>query len=472
MKQAGGEVAYVKPTVVVLAAGLGTRMKSGIAKALHPLSGRPLIRHVMATAARMDPEKLILVLGHQADKVREVIDGYRAEIVLQYEQFGTGHAVRQAREAFADATGPILILCADTPLVTAETLNGLVRDHEKTGAAVTLMTASVQNPFGYGRVIRGKAGVMRIVEEKDATASQKRITEVNTGIYCFEKEFLLSSLDSIGKENAQGEYYLPDTIGLARKKKRMVSASLCADGDEVMGINTRVELSRAERIMRERINRRWMLDGVTLIDPDSTVIGMDVSLGRDTTLYPHVSLEGMTKIGEHCTVYSGSRIVDSVIGNAVSVKEYSLIEGSSIASEASIGPFAHLRPDSVIGERAKVGNFVEIKKSTIGAGSKANHLAYIGDATIGRDVNIGAGVITCNYDGFDKLNTVIGDGVFVGSDAQIIAPVTIGEGALIAAGATITRDVPADALAISRQPQEIREGFAGRRKRIKQRKGK
>ncbi len=458
----------MKPTVVILAAGLGTRMKSGLAKALHPLAGRPMIQHVLSAAAEATPEKIILVLGHQADRVRKACEEYKPEFVLQAEQLGTGHAVRQAKESIADATGPIMILCADTPLLTGGTLKALVELHSKSRASVTLITATVENPFGYGRIVRGRSGIMRVVEEKDATAAQKKIREVNAGIYCFEKKFLLSSLDSLGKNNAQGEYYLPDTIGLARRKRLGVSSLPCDDPDEVMGVNSRYDMSRAEKIIGSRINRKWMLAGVTMLDPDSVFIGSEVSIGRDTILYQNVRLEGNTRIGEACTVYPGTRIVDSTIGNNVSVKDCCVIEESGIASGAAVGPFAHLRPGSIIGEKAKIGNFVEVKKSTIGEGSKANHLAYIGDATVGREVNIGAGVITCNYDGFNKYPTVIEDGVFVGSDAQLVAPVTIGHGALIAAGATITRNVPPDALAISRTDQEIREGFASRRRKRKQ----
>jgi bifunctional UDP-N-acetylglucosamine pyrophosphorylase/glucosamine-1-phosphate N-acetyltransferase len=458
----------MKPTIVILAAGLGTRMKSGLAKALHPLAGRPMIQHILGPALEVDPEKIIIVLGHQADRVRKACEEYKTEFVLQAEQLGTGHAVRQAKEAITAAAGPVMILCADTPLLTSGTLKALIELHVKSCSAVTLITATVENPFGYGRVVRGKSGVTRVVEEKDATLTQKKIREVNAGIYCFEKRFLLSSLEGIGKNNAQGEYYLPDTVELAREKRLMVSALPCDDPDEVMGVNSRYDLSRAEKIIGSRINRKWMLAGVTMFDPDSVFIGSDVSLGRDTILYQNVRLEGKTTIGEACIVYPGTRIVNSAIGNNVSVRDCCVIEESDISSGASVGPFAHLRPDSIIGEKAKIGNFVEIKKSTIGEGSKANHLAYIGDADIGKDVNIGAGVITCNYDGFAKYPTVIEDGVFVGSDAQLVAPVKIGHGALIAAGATITRDVPADALAISRTDQEIREGFASRRRKRKQ----
>ncbi len=462
----------MKPTVVILAAGLGTRMKSGVAKALHPLADRPLVQHVLSAAAAVEPGKIVLVIGHQADKVRKAVEEYKPEFVLQHEQLGTGHAVREAKKSITAAPGPVLILCADTPLLGGGTLKSLVELHRKSHAAVSLITAEVKDPFGYGRVVRGRPGVMRIIEEKDATAAQKKIREINAGIYCFEKKFLLESLDGLGNDNAQGEYYLPDTVALARKKKRAVSAFVCDNVDEVLGVNTRYDLSRAEAVMRDRTNRKWMTEGVTMLDPASTFIGDEVLLGRDTVLYGNVRLEGKTKIGEACTVYPGSRIVDSVVGDGVTVKDCSVIEESDLAAGATVGPFAHLRPGSIVGEGAKIGNFVEVKKSTIGKGSKANHLSYIGDATVGRDVNIGAGVITCNYDGFDKHPTVIEDGVFVGSDAQLVAPVRIGKGALIAAGATITRDVPPDALAISRPPQNIREGFASRRRKLRQKSSK
>ncbi len=460
----------MKPTVVILAAGLGTRMKSGLTKALHPVADLPLVQHVLNAASEVDPGKIVLVLGHQAERVKAAVGDYRAEIVLQAEQLGTGHAVQQAAAAIDAASGPVMILCADTPLLSGGTLRSVLELHRKSRAAVTLLTAKVEQPFGYGRVVRGKTGVMRVVEERDATAAEKKIREVNSGIYCFEPSFLLASLDQLGKNNAQGEYYLPDLIGLARRKKRSIAALLCNDPDEVMGVNSRYDLSRAEAIVRQRINRRWMTEGVTMLDPATTFVGTEVELGRDIVLYPNVRIEGKSKVGDSCIIYPGSRIRDSVIASTVTVKDYSVIEESDIAPGASIGPFAHLRPGAVIGEGAKIGNFVEVKKSTIGSGSKANHLSDIGDAIVGRDVNIGAGVITCNYDGFEKHRTVIEDGVFVGSDAQLVAPVKVGRGAIIAAGATVTRDVPADALAISRVPQAVREGFATRRKKLRQKK--
>jgi bifunctional UDP-N-acetylglucosamine pyrophosphorylase/glucosamine-1-phosphate N-acetyltransferase len=457
----------MKPTVVILAAGLGTRMKSALTKALHPLAGLPLIQHVLNAVVGVEPEKIVLVLGHQAERVRSEVVEYEPEIVLQTDQLGTGHAVQQTVEAISRGAGPVVVLCADTPLVTSKTLNDHIELHWKSRAAVSLITAKVKNPTGYGRVVRGKSGIMRVVEEKDATASQKRIQEVNAGIYCFERKFLLSSLTLLGRNNAQGEYYLPDLIELAKKKKLRVSASLCQDPNEVMGVNTRYDLSQAEAILRRRTNRRLMLDGVTMLDPETVFVGSEAWLGRDVVLHPLVSIEGRTRIGNGCVVYPGTRIVNSVIAENVIVKDHSVIEESEIASNAVVGPFAHLRPGSVIGERAKIGNFVEVKKSAIGEGSKASHLSYIGDATVGRDVNIGAGVIICNYDGYEKHPTVIEDNVFVGSDSQLVAPVKIGRGALIAAGSTITRDVSADALAISRIPQASREGFASRRRKLK-----
>jgi len=333
-----------------------------------------------------------------------------------------------------------------------------------------VMTAMLDDPTGYGRIVRGPSGVTRIVEEKDASKTHRKIREVNTGIYCFEKTFLLSALGGLRNANAQGEYYLPDTISLARRKKLKVTAVICPDPEEAMGVNSRFDLSQAEMVVQTRTNLKWMLAGVTMLDPATVFIGLDAAIGRDTVLYPNVRIEGKTRLGEGCTVHPGSRIVDSDLGDGVTIKDCCVIEEGRIADKASVGPFAHLRPGTVLSEGARIGNFVETKKTVIGERSKANHLAYLGDATIGKDVNIGAGVITCNYDGFKKHQTIIEDGVFVGSDAQLVAPVRVGKDALIAAGATITRDVPPGALAISRVPQDIREGVAGRRKRMKQKR--
>lgn len=460
----------MKPIVVILAAGLGTRMKSGLVKVLHPLAEQPLVRHVLRAVAELDPEKVVLVLGHQADRVKSAVEDFRVETVHQAEQLGTGHAVQQAAGAIAAGSGPVLVLCADTPLLSGSTLKTIIDQHDKSRAIVTVLTTRMEDPFGYGRVVRNKSGVQRIVEEKDATAAQKKIKEVNSGIYCFDRTFLLSSLTALGKNNAQGEYYLTDTIALAKKQKKKVIALLCNDPAEVMGVNSRLDLSRAEAVMRDRVNRKWMREGVTMLDPATTFIGGDVQLGRDIILYPNIRLEGKTRISDGCTLYPGSRIIDSTLDAQVVIKDCCVIEESTIGAGATVGPFAHLRPKSILGEKVKIGNFVETKKSTFGKGSKASHLSYIGDATVGKDVNIGAGVITCNYDGYDKYQTIIEDNVFVGSDAQLVAPVRIGHDAIIAAGTTVTGNVPADALAISRVPQVHREGYGTKRKLAKQKK--
>jgi bifunctional UDP-N-acetylglucosamine pyrophosphorylase/glucosamine-1-phosphate N-acetyltransferase len=460
----------MKPVVVILAAGLGTRMKSGLAKAMHPVAGVPLVRHVLRAALETDPDRIVLVLGHQADRVRAAVSDFPVDVVVQKEQLGTGHAVMQAAEAIAETKGPVMVLCADTPLLTSAMLRRALETHQQAKAAVTLITAVVDNPFGYGRIVRSRGQVQRVVEEKDATAAQKKIKEVNAGIYCFDGKFLQSSLRKINRNNAQGEYYLPDLIQVARENKRAVAALVCDDPAEVMGVNSRHDLSNAEAVLRDRVNKHWMMKGVTLIDPRSAFIGGEVILGRDVTIYPNVTIEGSSKIGDNCVVYPGTRISSSKIADNVIVQDSCVIEASTIASGAKIGPFAHLRPAAEIGEGAHIGNFVEIKKSKIGSGSKANHLSYIGDAIVGSRVNIGAGTITCNYDGYAKYQTVIEDDVFVGSDSQLVAPVKIGKGALIAAGATITHDVPADALGISRTRQENKEGFAKRRRKQKQKK--
>lgn len=460
----------MKPAIVILAAGLGTRMKSGLVKVLHSLGGKPMVLHVLDAVSDLSPEKVVLVLGHQAEKVKKVLEASPVETVIQAEQLGTGHAVLQAAPALASGTGPVMVLCGDTPLLKSSTLKMLLELHTKSRAAVTVLSMEMENPFGYGRIVRNRSGVQRIVEEKDATTAQKKIREVNSGIYCFDRKFLLSSLNSLGNKNAQGEYYLPDLIAIAIKKKKKVAALICADGTEVMGVNSRCDLSKAEAVMHERTNKKWMLEGVTMLDPSTTYIHPSVTLGRDVLLYPNVSLEGKTSVGEGCVIHSGSRIIDTTLKESVTVKDCCVIEQSTISSGAALGPFAHLRPQSVIGEKAKIGNFVEVKKSTFGEGSKASHLSYIGDATVGKDVNIGAGMITCNYDGFNKFQTIIEDNVFVGSDVQMVAPVRIGRDAVIAAGTTVTKDVPADALAISRVPQAIKEGYATTRKLVKGKK--
>lgn len=451
--------------IIIMAAGLGTRMKSNLVKILHPLAGMPMLAYTLDLAKSLRPEKIVAVIGHQADKVKNTFSDYDVNWAIQKEQKGTGHAVMQAKNALNNFSGTMIVLSGDTPLLKKETLSELIKSHKSKGNRVTILTTELNNPYGYGRVIINANGkVERIVEEKDTSDTIKKIRLINTGIYAFDKEFLFNALSEIKPNNAQGEYYLTDVIGIAAKRGLEINAVKAKDSDEVMGINTRLELARAEKVIRKRINARWMLGGVTIIDPDTTFIDDTAEIGRDTIIYPNNFISGKTKIGEGCTIYPNSRIIDTQMGNGVKIKDSCLIEESKIGDRASIGPFAHLRPHTELGRDVKIGNFVEIKKSVLKDGAKANHLTYLGDTTVGRNVNIGAGAITCNYDGFKKHRTEIGDNVFVGSDVQFIAPVKIGKGAIIAAGTTVTEDVPADSLVISRTKQISKKGWAKKRR--------
>lgn len=453
-------------SIIILAAGLGTRMKSNLVKILHPLAGMPMLSYTLALAKSLRPEKTIAVIGHQADKVKETFSDYDVDWAIQKEQKGTGHAVMQARSLLNNFNGNVIVLSGDTPLLRKETVSKLIKRHKSKGNRVTILTTELNNPYGYGRVITNANGkVERIVEEKDASDTIKKTRLINTGIYAFDRDFLFNSLSEIKPNNAQGEYYLTDVIGIASKGGLEINAVKAQDSDEVMGINTRLELSKAEKVIRKRINDRWMLNGVTIIDPETTFVDDTVEIGRDTIIYPNNFICGKTRIGGGCTIYSNSRIIDAKIGSDVKIKDSCLIEESKIGDRASIGPFAHLRPHTELGRDVKIGNFVEIKKSVLKDGAKANHLTYLGDSHVGRNVNIGAGTITCNYDGFKKYKTEIGDNVFVGSDVQFIAPVKIGKGAIVAAGTTITEDVPADSLAISRTKQISKKGWAKKRRR-------
>lgn len=459
---------------VVMAAGLGKRMKSKLAKVLHPVAGRPMVLYAVDLAQQLAGDHVAVVVGYQGKEVRAAIEasGLRRPIVFveQEPQLGTGHAVQQAREAFrrlGRTFSAYLILNGDTPLLRLETVRALANLHRDERAAVTLLTATVDDPVGYGRVVRARDGrVHKIVEDRDATAVERAIREINVGTYLMDGPFLLEALDRLEPRNAQGEYYLTDLVALAVGRGLRVAALPVGDPAEGMGINTREQLAAAEQAVRRRICARWMGEGVTIRDPATTVIDADVVIGRDTVLHPHVTLEGRTTIGEDCIIRSHTRISDSVLGQRVVVQDSCVVREARLEDEATIGPFAHLRPGTVVRRAAKVGNFVELKKTELGEGSKANHLSYLGDATIGKGVNIGAGTITCNYDGWKKHETVIGDDVFVGSDTQFVAPVTIGKGAVIAAGATITADVPPDALAIARAPQVNRPGWAARRRAL------
>jgi bifunctional UDP-N-acetylglucosamine pyrophosphorylase/glucosamine-1-phosphate N-acetyltransferase len=450
--------------VVILAAGKGTRMKTRRPKVLHPLVGRPIIAHVLRTAQALRPATLTMVVGHQADEIRAALGGIEGlTFVLQEPQLGTGHALLQAERALAGRRGTLVLLSGDVPLLRPDTVERLVAHHEATGAAMTVLTAVLDHPFGYGRIVRHDGRLIRIVEERDASPEQRAIREINTGIYAFDLGPLFGALRAIATENSQGEHYLPDLVVVYRRRGLPVETVAVADAREIRGVNSQHELAELAAMSRQAKNEELMAGGVTLLDPATTYVDADVEVGADTVIHPNVILEGRTRIGAACEIHAGVRIVDSVVGDQAVVHDHCVIRDSEIRPRASVGPFAHLRPGSVVGEGAKVGNFVELKKTTLGPGSKANHLTYLGDATIGAGVNVGAGTITCNYDGWRKHQTVVEDGAFIGSDTQLIAPVTVGRDAYIAAGSSITDDVPPGALAIARARQVNKEGWAERR---------
>jgi bifunctional UDP-N-acetylglucosamine pyrophosphorylase/glucosamine-1-phosphate N-acetyltransferase len=458
--------------VVILAAGKGTRMRSSRPKVLHGLAGRPIIDHVLRTAEALRAESTTVVIGHGADDVRAALAGRPLSFVVQSPQLGTGHALLQAEPVLAGKSGTVLLLYGDVPLLQANTLSRLLDHHRARKAAATILTTDLSEPYGYGRIVRDADGrVARIVEERDASGDERKITEINSGIYAFDLAPLFGSLQQLATDNSQGEYYLTDLVAMYRQRGLAVDTLNLDSPGELRGVNSRADLSELSAIVRQRRNHEVMLAGVTLEDPASTFIDADVRIGADTVLGPGVMLQGATQVGERCQIQAGTRITDSRLGNDVVVLDYSVILGSRVGDGARIGPFAHVRPASVIESDAHVGNFVELKKTTLGRRSKANHLAYLGDATIGEGVNIGAGTITCNYDGVAKHPTIIEDGVFIGSDSQLVAPVRIGSGAYVAAGSSITRDVPADALGIARAKQENKPGWAAAR-RASRNKGK
>jgi len=457
-----------KIITIILAAGLGKRMKSGLAKVLHPVAGIPMILYPVKVAEEISSERIIVVVGHQADRVKDVLSGRDVEIVQQVEQKGTADAVRLAMDSLKGYKGMLVVLCGDVPLITPKTISGLISAHRDRGAIMTVLTTEVEDPSGYGRIVRSSDGsILRIVEERDADNEIKKIKEINSGTYVFDSLFLSEVLREIKSENAQREFYLTDSIETGLKKGFKVYAYKTIEREEIIGINSRNELAMANIIMRRRINNRHMLNGVTMINPDNTYVGMDVSIGQDVTIYPGATIEGNTTIGSRSVIYPNSRIVNSQIGSDVNIKDSSVIEDSRIGDGSQVGPFAHLRPGTILDKNVRIGNYVELKKAFMGEGSKANHLTYLGDAEIGSNVNIGAGTITCNYDGKKKHRTTIGDGVFVGSDVQFVAPVKIGEGAFIAAGSTVTKDVPPGSLAISRVEQKNMEGWVEKRKKRK-----
>jgi len=459
---------------VILAAGKGTRMNSDLVKVLHPLLGLPMLSYPIDLSLNgIQAEKTIVVVGHQAEKIKETFQDLPVHFVLQKEQLGTGHAVLQAIPYFQDYPGTVLVLCGDVPLVKAKTIRSFLDVFFENESTLSVLTAVVGNPTGYGRIIRSPEGWLeRIVEEKDASEEERLIREINTGIFCVKAPYLVEGLKEIRSENAQGEYYLTDLVQIIRGKRLRCSAHMVEDPTEVMGINTRVDLALAHEVLRQEKLRELMLSGVTILDPKNTYVDRSVEIGRDTILYPNCTLQGKTKIGQRCIIESNSKITDTLIGNQVTIRPNSVITGSKIEEGATIGPFAHLRPLSEIKSRAKIGNFVEVKKSIIGKESKANHLAYIGDSTVGEKVNIGAGTITCNYDGIEKHQTIIEDGVFVGSNVELVAPVKVGKNATIGAGTTVTKDVPAGSLAISRMKQRNIRGWTKRKENLYKKRSK
>lgn len=450
--------------ILILAAGLGTRMRSGKAKVLHQLDGRPLIAHVCETAAKLDPANIFIVVGHQAEDVTDAVNTEfndpRIKFVRQEKMLGTGDAVASAREVLKGRASTLLILSGDVPLISNETLTQLLAQHSAADAAATILTVTLDDPKGYGRVVRSHEGSFeRIVEEKDASPAELEVDEINSGIYCFDTRKLFAALEKISNDNAQGEYYLTDVPGILKNEGETVALFLHNDPLEIEGVNDRRQLAEMERRLRERTIERLMLEsGVTFTDPASVYISPQAAIGRDTVIYQNVAVEGRTTIGENCTIRPGTRISAAKIGNNVEIRDNCLIADSTINDNCIVGPMAHLRGNAEMAENSRVGNFVELKKTHLGRGSKANHLTYLGDATIGEKTNIGAGTITCNYDGKNKHPTTIGDNVKIGSDTMLVAPVKVGDGASTGAGSVVTKDVPANELVVgvpARQAKKV-----------------
>ncbi|MBL8241811.1 MAG: bifunctional UDP-N-acetylglucosamine diphosphorylase/glucosamine-1-phosphate N-acetyltransferase GlmU [Bryobacterales bacterium] len=451
-------------SVVILAAGFGTRMKSQTTKVLHRAGGLTLVEHVVRTAMTIAPaDRIVAVVGHQAERVSAAVAPYGVRTALQDTPRGTGHALRCAREA-APADGHLVVLYGDVPLLSEATLARLIMQHVSGNTAATVLTAELDNPAAYGRVVRGADGsVEAIVEFKAATEQQRSIREINSGIYCFDAALLWKYIDSITTNNPAGEYYLTDMVEILRANGHRVDGQIMADSSELLGINTKVELAEVDRLFRERKATQLMLDGVTIERPESVAIDLDVQIGADTIVEPQTRILGSTVIGANAVIGTGSVIRNCTLGDGVLVQPYCVIEDTQIGEAAHVGPFARLRMKNRVGAHVHVGNFVELKNTEMGEGAKANHLAYLGDSTIGAKTNIGAGTITCNYDGKRKHPTTIGAGVFVGSNSTLVAPVTLEAGSFIAAGSVITEQVPEGALAIGRGRQTNKEGWVAKK---------
>lgn len=450
--------------IIILAAGKSKRMKSEYTKLAHNILGVPMVGYILECASAINNDGISVVLGNDSDTIRSVTSGFNVEYVVQKQQLGTGHAVKTAAEKYPGYKGSFLVLNGDLPAMTSKTLKNFIRQHEKKKSVFSFISSEIPDPSGYGRVIRDdNDNPLEIVEDKDATPAQKRSKEINSGAYCIDARFLSDSIDDLGTGNSQGEYYLPALLNIAVKKGLETFVYKTDDSAEILGVNTRRELAEIQGIIKERVNERHMYRGVTITDPATTYISPEAVIGRDTVIHPNTHIYGKTRIGSNCTLGPSCYIEDSRIGNNTNIRFSTYVSGSVLRNNINVGPFAHLRPETEIMDEAKIGNFVETKKSRIGKGSKVPHLSYVGDASVGKSVNIGAGSITCNYDGVAKNRTVIGDGAFIGSDTMMVAPVKIGKNATTAAGSTITSNVTDGSLAIERSKQKEIKGWHSRK---------
>ncbi|GIC72805.1 bifunctional UDP-N-acetylglucosamine diphosphorylase/glucosamine-1-phosphate N-acetyltransferase GlmU [Limosilactobacillus fermentum] len=449
----------VNKNAIILAAGKGTRMKSKLHKVLHQVCGKTMVEHVLTQLQAADIQNIVTVVGYGADTVKDAL-GDQVRYALQKQQLGTGHAVMQTEDLLGELAGQTLVVSGDTPLFTAATFNYLFQYHKQHHAAVTILTSKAPDPTGYGRIVRNEIGIVeRIVEQKDASVEEQAIHEINTGVYCFDNQKLFAALKRLTNDNAQGEYYLTDVIGILKEEGEIVTAYQMEDFDESMGVNDRSALAKATKIMQKRINTQLMKDGVTLVDPETAYIDADVQIGQDTVIEGNVVIKGRTTIGADCLIGAGSRIEDSTLHDDVTIMS-STLERSEVHSGADVGPNSHLRPEAELGENVHVGNFCEVKKAYIGAGTKVGHLSYIGDATLGKNINVGCGVVFVNYDGTNKLHTNVGDHAFIGSNSNIVAPVNIAADSFVAAGSTITDSTEQFDMAIARARQVNKPGYA------------